>query len=53
MVYKIPKDYDFKLLYYLGKENFMADVLSRKIVHVSHMMIREFELVQKFRDMKL
>jgi len=31
------KDYDFELLYHLGKANVVADALSRKKMHVSCM----------------
>ena len=31
----------------------VADALSRKTVHVAHMMIKELELLEGFRDMKL
>ena len=47
------KDYDFKLLYHLGKANVVADALSRKRVHVSAIMIKEPELIKKLRDMNL
>ena len=47
------KDYDFELLYHPGKTNVVADALSRKIVHTTHLMIKEVELLEKFRDMKL
>jgi len=47
------KDYDFELLYHLGKANVMVDALSRKTVHTAHLMIKEVELLEKFRDMKL
>ena len=47
------KDYDFELLYHAGKANVMADVLSRKIVHSAHLMIKEVELLEKFKDMRL
>jgi len=47
------KDCDFELLYHLGKANVVADALSRKIVHTAHLMIKEVELLEKFRDMKL
>jgi len=47
------KDYDFELLYHLGKANVVADALSRKTVHTAHLMIKEVELLEKFRDMKL
>jgi len=47
------KDYDFELLYHPGKANVVADALSRKIVHTAHLMIKEVELLEKFRDIKL
>jgi len=47
------KDYDSELLYRPGKANLVADALSRKTVHVAHLMIKEVELLEKFRDMKL
>ena len=47
------KDYDFELLYHPGKANVVADALSRKIVPTAHLIIKEVELLEKFRDMKL
>ena len=47
------KDYDFELLYHPGKANVVADALSRKRLHVSTMMIKELELIEKLRDMNL
>jgi len=47
------KEYDFELLYHPGKANVVADTLSRKTVHVAHLMIKELELLESFRDMKL
>jgi len=47
------KDYDFELLYHPGKANVVVDALSRKRMHASAMMIKEGELVEKFRDMQL
>jgi len=47
------KDYDFELLYHLGKANVVVDALSRNTVHTAHLMIKEVELLEKFRDMKL
>jgi len=47
------KDYDFELLYHPGKTNVVADDPSRKIVHTAHLMIKEVELLEKFRDMRL
>ena len=45
------KDYDFELLYHPGKANVIADVLSRKRVHVPAIMIKELELIEQLRDM--
>jgi len=50
---KYLKDYDFELLYHPGKANVVADALSRKKIHVSCMMIKELELIEKLRDMNL
>jgi len=47
------KDYDFELLYHPGKANVVADALSKKTVHTAHLMIKEVELLEKFRDMKI
>jgi len=47
------KDYDFELLYHPGKVNVVVDALSRKTVHTVHLMIKEVELLEQFRDMKL
>ncbi|XP_052726161.1 uncharacterized protein LOC128194648 [Vigna angularis] len=35
------------------KANVVADALSRKVVHVSSMMVRELSLVESFRDLRL
>jgi len=50
---KFLKDYDFELLYHPRKANVVVDALSRKTVHTTHLMIREVELLEKFRDMRL
>jgi len=47
------KDYDFELLYHSGKANVVGDALSRKKVHISTMMMKEFELIEKLWDMNL
>ena len=47
------KDYNFELLYHLGKANVVVDGLTRKTMHVAHLMIKELEMIEKFRDMKL
>ena len=31
----------------------VADALSRKTLHMSVMMVKEFELIEQFRDMRL
>ncbi|XP_020239399.1 uncharacterized protein LOC109818366 [Cajanus cajan] len=35
------------------KANVVADALSKKSLHMSYMMVKEMELVEKFRDMNL
>ncbi|XP_068487134.1 uncharacterized protein [Phaseolus vulgaris] len=47
------KDYDFQLIYHLGKANVVADALSRKKLQISSLMIRELELIEDFRSMNL
>jgi len=47
------KDYDFELLYHPGKENVVADALSQKRMHISGMMVKELELIEKLRDINL
>jgi len=46
------KDYDFESLYHPRKANVVADTLSRKTMHVAHLMIKELELLENFRDIK-
>lgn len=47
------KDYDFELSYHPGKANVVANALSRKSLHVSVMMVKELQLIDKFRDLNL
>ena len=47
------KDYDFDLLYQLGKANVVGNALSRKRMHISAMMVKELEWIEKLRDMNL
>jgi len=48
---KFLKDSDFELLYHPGKANVVANALSREAVHASHMMAKELDLVEQFKDM--
>jgi len=47
------KDYDLGLNYHPGKANVVADALSIKMLHMSAMMVKEFELLEQFRDLSL
>lgn len=47
------KDYEFTLKYHPGKENVVADALSRKRVHLSSIAMKGLELLEKFRDLDL
>nr|KYP76620.1 Retrovirus-related Pol polyprotein from transposon 17.6 [Cajanus cajan] len=47
------KDFDFQLMYHPKKANVVADALSMKSIHMSAMMIRELELIEQFRDLRL
>jgi len=47
------KDYDFELLYHPSKANVVTDTLSRKRMHISTMMVKKLELIEKVRDMNL
>ena len=50
---KFLKDCDFELSYHPDKANVVADVLSRKSLHISSLMVREFDLLEQFRDLSL
>ena len=47
------KDYDFELSYHPGKANVVADALSRKSINISALMVREYDLLEQFRDLSL
>ena len=47
------KDYEFPLMYHLGKVNVVVDALSKKSVQVSVMMIEDQKLIEKFRNLNL
>jgi len=50
---KFLKDYDFQLSYYPSKANVVADALSKKSLHMPALMVKESELIEKFRDLSL
>ncbi|WJX18871.1 hypothetical protein P8452_08626 [Trifolium repens] len=50
---KFLKEYDFELSYHSDKANVVVDALSRKTLHMSALMVKEFELLEQFRDMSL
>ena len=50
---ELLKDYDFGLNYHPGKENVVADALSRKTLHMSAMIVKKLQLIEQFRDMSL
>lgn len=47
------KGYNFELKYHARKANIVADALSRKSLHMSMMMVKEYELLEKFRNLNL
>lgn len=47
------KDFDFQLSYHPGLANVVADALSRKLLHMSALMVKELELIEQFRDLSL
>ena len=47
------KDYDIDLRYHPGKANKLADALSRKDIRVTQLMVLEFDLLEKFRNLYL
>jgi len=47
------KDFDFQLSYHPGKTNVVADALCRKTLHMSALMVKELELIEKFQDLSL
>ena len=42
------KDYNFELSYLPGNANVVADMLSKKVLHMSVVMVREFDLIKQF-----
>lgn len=47
------KDCDFGLNYHPSKANVVANALSRKSLHMVRLMVRESDLIKKFRDLSL
>jgi len=50
---KYLKDYDFELLYHPGKTYVVANTVSQKRMHMSSLMVKELELIEKLKDMNL
>lgn len=50
---ELVKGFDFDLSYHPGTTNVVVDVISRKYLHMSMFMVRELEMIEKFRDMSL
>lgn len=47
------KYYEFTLQYHPRKENVISDALSRKQVHLSIVVVKGLELLEKFCDLNL
>lgn len=47
------KDYNFGLSYRPGKDNVVADALSKKPLHMSMLMVRELEMIEQLINMSL
>jgi hypothetical protein len=47
------KDYDFGLNYHPGRVNVVADALSMKTLRMYALMVKEFDLLEQFRDLSL
>src|SRR4051794_25879723 len=47
------KDYDFELSYHRGKANVVADALSRNLLHISALIVKEMDLIEQFRSLSL
>lgn len=47
------KDYDFELSYHHGKANVVAYALSMNSLHMLALMVREMDLIELLRDLKL
>jgi hypothetical protein len=50
---ELLKDYVFVLSYNPGNTDVVADVLSRKSLHMSALMVKELDLVEQFQDLSL
>lgn len=51
--FEFLKDCDFELSYHHDKANMVAYTLSRKSLHMSTLIAREFDLIKQFRDLSL
>ncbi|TYK23874.1 ty3-gypsy retrotransposon protein [Cucumis melo var. makuwa] len=45
---ELVKDYDYEILYHLGKTNVVADVLSRKVAHSAALITKQAPLLRDF-----
>jgi len=45
---KFIKNYDFELQYHLGKETIVVNARSKKSLHASMMMVKEFYLDRRY-----
>lgn len=45
--------FDHSLNYYFDKVNVVAYALSRKSLHMSTLMVKELDLIERFRDLSL
>lgn len=50
---KFLKDCDFELRCHPRKTNVLVGALSRKFLHISHLMVHEMDLIEDFRNLNL
>lgn len=46
-------EYDFKLSYHPGKAKVVTNALSKRLLHISTLMVKEMDLIEQFRDLSL
>ena len=47
------RDYDFEVSYLPGKANVVANALSRKSLHIFALIVRDLDILEQFRDLRL